>query len=77
METFFKEYVKQLEIAVKTHPEEYRYSVENVPVVAAKMKEAFARRSFNKDGRAIKQTCEALNIPYTYKAIYHFFDNHV
>ncbi len=37
--------------------------------LAAKMTEGLLKGSASKDGRAIKSTCKALGIKYTYKAI--------
>lgn len=79
LEKFMAVYVEALRAAVEKYPAEYpwahvpegnvkRYS-DTVENVAARMGEAFKRGSYNKDGRAIKATCKALGIPYTYKAI--------
>lgn len=76
METWMAEYLKQLEIAVREHPEDYGFPVEKVPEVAAKMRVAFGRGSFNKDSRAIKGTCKAFGIKYTYAAINEFLRTH-
>jgi hypothetical protein len=77
METFFAVYAKQLPICVQAHPAEYGFNLDMVPDVLANMKEAFRRRSYNKDGHAIKATCKILKIKQTYKEINHFMDNHV
>ncbi len=70
IDTFMVEYTKQLEIAVQSHPEEYFWSkTATVQSVADKMRPAFIRKSYNKDGRAIKATCKVLGIAYTYTAI--------
>lgn len=66
---FLNEYKKQLLLAVKEHPVEYAYPVSQVPTVVAKMEQAFIKRTYNKDGHAIKATCKALNIGYTYRDI--------
>lgn len=66
--TFFAEYSKQLEIAVKAHPEQY-FPIEQLPAVLERMQAAIKRNSFNKDGNAFKATCKVLGIPHTYKAI--------
>jgi hypothetical protein len=73
LDVFATEYTKQLTIAVNDHPEDYYWSkTATVESVAEKMRSAFERKSYNKDGRAIKATCKALNIPYTYKGINDF-----
>jgi hypothetical protein len=66
------EYTAQLAFAVQNYPNEYSYSIVAIPNVASRMRAAFERKSYNKDGRAIKATCKALNIPYTYKGINDF-----
>jgi hypothetical protein len=77
------EYEKQLFLAVKKHPDQYpwafgsiqdnddilRRAVENI---SNRMKEAFQRGSYNKDGYAIKWTCKAFGIKHTYTAINNF-----
>ncbi len=66
---FVEEYTQQLTKAVTDHPDEYGWPVANVPTVVGKMKAAFKEGTYNKDGRAIKATCKALGIKYTYTAI--------
>lgn len=68
-DNFMQVYTEQLEKAVRNYPAEYGWPVENVPTVAAKMGEAFKKKTYNKDGRAIKATCKVLGIKYTYTAI--------
>lgn len=68
-DTFIQTYTEELKRAVTEHPEDYGWPVENVPTVVGKMAEAFKRKTYNKDGRAIKATCKRLNIKYTYTAI--------
>lgn len=72
MEKFIAEYEKQLSLAVEKYPEEYGYSVAKVPEVVQRMKVAIANGTFNKEGRAFKNTCKALGIKYTYQAIKEF-----
>jgi hypothetical protein len=67
--TFTTEYEKQLAAAVVKYPDEYMFPLTEVPVVSARMKAAFIRGSYSKDGRAIKATCKVLGIGYTYNAI--------
>jgi len=71
-EQFMSEYEKQLSIAVKKYPLEYGFKPEVIPSVVEKMKKAFLKGSYNKEGRALKATCKALSIPYTYIAINQF-----
>lgn len=65
---FFAEYSKQLEIAIKAHPEQY-FPIEKLPVVLIRIDAAIRCGGFNKDGHAFKATCKMLGIPHTYKAI--------
>ncbi|MDD5186513.1 MAG: hypothetical protein PHS84_14760, partial [Paludibacter sp.] len=53
----------------KNNPVEYAYPLSEVPIVVNKMKKAFIQKTFNKDGKAIKATCKALKIGYTYRDI--------
>lgn len=69
LDQFMVEYERQLTLAVQNYPDEYVWPIADVPKVAAKMRAAFERRSYNKDGRAIKATCKVLGIPYTYAGI--------
>ena len=69
IEQFRSAYLECLFDAINNYPEEYGFSAVNAPIVVDKMIKAIANNSFNKDGRAIKNTCKELNIPYTYKAI--------
>lgn len=62
-------YEQELLKAVQIHPEEYAYGAAGVPAVVDKMLVAFARGSFNKEGRAVRQTCKALGIKHTYQEI--------
>jgi hypothetical protein len=71
---FCEEYERQLAIAVAEHPGEYLFKQDRVSFVAGKMATAFKTGSYNKDGRAVKQTCKVLNIPYTYAGINQFLE---
>jgi hypothetical protein len=73
LDQFIEEYERQLRVAVQNYPTEYAFPIEQVPLVVSRMKAAFERRSYNKDGKAIKATCKILNIPYTRKGIDAFF----
>ena len=68
-DTFAKIYTKELEKAVLKFPEEYVWPVENIPVVAQMMIQAFRAGTYNKDSKAIKATCKRLNVKHTYKEI--------
>lgn len=69
LDTFMKEYEKQLRIMMVRHPEDYRFNLDYVPIVLEKMRTAFLYKTYNKEGLAIQATCKALGIPYTYKGI--------
>lgn len=62
-------YEANLRRAIEHYREEYSFSLDELPQVVARMREAFRRGSFNKDGRAIKATCVHFGIAHTYKAI--------
>lgn len=67
--TFATIYKAELRKAVAKHPNEYRYTLAEADEVAERMLIGIRRGSANKDSRAIKATCKALNIKHTYKAI--------
>jgi len=62
-------YHVELEKAVREHPDEYGYPVENVPTVVGRMMAAIRAESFNKDSRAIRATFRAFGLKHTYKAL--------
>jgi hypothetical protein len=64
---FFSEYEIQLQKAVERYPDEY--GVSDVKTVANRMRAAFIRQSYNKDGRAIRAVCRVLGIKHTYDSI--------
>ena len=72
---FAIEYLRQLEQARAKYPAEYQWlpGVDAVDV-RDRMMQAIIRKSANKDGRAMRATCKALGIPYTYKGIYAYLD---
>jgi hypothetical protein len=72
MEQWMAEYEKQLAKAVAAFPTEYAYPVEDVPIVAQRMRAAFRLGSYSKSGRAIKACCKVLGIKCTYTAINQF-----
>lgn len=69
---FIETYKKNLETSVRSYPKEYSYSVDYLPTVLDRMETAIQKRSFNKDSRAFKLTCQELGIAHTYKAIDEF-----
>jgi hypothetical protein len=69
LDVFAAVYREELRKAVVAFPDEYGFKPAKVDTVADRMIVAFARGSFNKDGRAIKATCKRLGIKYTYAAI--------
>lgn len=83
LDRFMAVYEVQLEKAVKKYPGEYpwywqlhdgleREQPVRLKTVVGRMRAAFSRDSFDKEGYAIKWTCKALGIPYTYKGIRDF-----
>lgn len=69
LDAWMQEYSKHLAECVRSMPEQYGYSVEQVPAVCGRMQAAFIRDSYNHDSPAIKRTCKAFGIPHTRKAI--------
>lgn len=69
LDAFCNLYRAMLREEVQAHPEQYGYGVDMVDAVVGRMREAFKRGSFNKDGNAIKRTCKVLCIAHTYKAM--------
>lgn len=67
---FFSEYEVQLQKAVEKYPDEYGFI--DVKTVASRMRAAFIRQTYNKDGRAIVAVCRALGIKHTYDSINSF-----
>jgi len=77
METWMREYEKQLRAAIVAYPDLYRITLETLPEFLPRLRESFLPgNSFNKDSIAVKWTCKALGIKHTYKAIAHFIANH-
>jgi hypothetical protein len=72
-ERFAEVYTRRLAAEVAAHPEEYGYTVAEVPAVVGKMVAALAKGSANKEGRAIRGTCRELGIPYTYAGLRTYF----
>ena len=67
---FIAVYTAQLQHEFDTNPEYARIAKQiSAHDLAVKMTEGLMKGSASKDGRAIKSTCNALGIKYTYKAI--------
>lgn len=69
LEKFVAVYAEELPRAIKKYPDEYVFPITDAPVVIGKMRSAFERGTYNKDGRAIIATCKRLGIKHTYSAI--------
>lgn len=69
LHNFIQTYQQALTETHTAYPQEYRFPASELPRVVERMGDAFARGSFNKDSRAVKATCRALNIKHTYTAI--------
>ena len=65
LDEFVGVYHAELTKAVAEHPEDYGYSVENVPGVVVKMRRAFEDGTYNCGGRAIRAACRTLGIKHT------------
>lgn len=65
-------YTRHLRDAVEKYPNEYMFSVEELPLVLERMREGFEKGSFLKEGKAIKATAKELGVKYTYKEINRF-----
>jgi hypothetical protein len=67
---FIAVYTAQLQHEFDTNPEYALVSRQtSAHDLAVRMTESLMKGSASKDGRAIKSTCNALGIKYTYKAI--------
>lgn len=69
---FMETYERELTIAVQAYPDEYAYPADTVPEVAGRMRAAIERGTFNHDGRGFRNTCRALGIKHTRRAIAEF-----
>lgn len=74
LSAFANEYRKQLKDAIAKYPDKYCYGLESADSVADKMTTAFEHGTYNKDGLAIKWTCNALGVKYTYAGINSFLN---
>ncbi len=72
---FMAAYEPALVHAIQTRPTEYAYPVEMAPAVAAKMRAAMVKGSFNHDGHAFKGACKTLGIKHTRTAIVAFISD--
>ena len=75
METFITELGKQLNNCITHRAEKYAYSVEHIPGMLERFRNAIQHNAFDKEGDAFKATCKALKIKHTYKAIKEFIAN--
>lgn len=69
LDKFMEVYTRRLAEALMNEPHNYVWPASELPTVLAKMRNAFIRKSFNKDGYAIKMTCRELKIKHTYRDI--------
>ena len=71
-ECFIEVFTQKLLRFLETHPQDYAYSKEQLPILMPRFRESIKTGNFNKDGHAIKATCKELKIKHTYKAIKEF-----
>lgn len=71
---FMAIYTPCLAETLEKYPNEYAWPKADVPVVAARVREAIRNGTYNHDGRAIKATCKKLGIKHTRKAIQAFLE---
>ena len=74
LDQFMAAYTPALKAAVIGHPDEYPWPVENVPVVAERMRAAIVAGSYNHSGHGFKGACKSLGIKHTRKAIAAFLE---
>lgn len=72
LDRFMETYQHELTRAVEDHPEEYGWPASRAPEVAARMRAAIERGTYNHEGRAFRTTCRALGIGHTRRAIAEF-----
>ncbi len=68
-ERFLAMYREKLAAAVVNHPDEYVWPLDELDTVMSRMTEAIDSNSYSKHGQAFRDTCRALGIKHTYKAI--------
>ena len=66
---FMAVYEPSLREAVTKYPLNYCWPIENVPVVAERMRAAIVRGTFGWDSKAFNITCKKLGIKHTRTAI--------
>ncbi len=70
-QNFGRAYLDGLTQAHLTHPDDYGYKTEEVPIVCNRMLTKIASSPYgvNYDGQGLKNACKALGIKHTRKAI--------
>jgi hypothetical protein len=56
------------------YPDNYRWPVENIPEVHARMMEAIKSGTYNHNSQGFRLTCKILGIKHTRKAIKEFLE---
>ena len=69
---FLSMYREKLAEAVVKHPNQYGWPIEELDTVMGRMIVALENGTFSMDGLAFRNTCRALGIKHTYKAINEF-----
>lgn len=72
LDKFMVVYEEGLRYALANYPQEYAYSLDMVPTVLERMREAMQNGSYHHVGRAFRYTTKKLGIPHTRKAIEEF-----
>lgn len=72
---FAEIYAEELELAIRNHPNEYRWPVQDIHMVVYKMIEALKEKKYSIDGRALMATCKRLNIRVAHKYINAYLDD--
>jgi hypothetical protein len=68
-------YTRHLEACVRRRPDEYCYTLEEVPDVVRRMTLAFTAGTYNADGLAIRATCRELGLKPSRRALERFFNS--
>lgn len=71
-EKFLNVYSEKLESERRANPDLYSWPLDELPKVIKRMSIGFVTGSFNKESKAIKETCKYFGIKHTYKAIAEF-----
>ncbi len=53
----------------RENPQDYAWSINELPEVLLRMRKAILNNTFNKDSYSFKMTCKKLKIKHTYKDI--------